>query len=307
MPIKIPKDIPAFKILEKKNVFVMDEKKAEAQEIRPLRIGIVNLMPTKEDTETQLFRMIGDSPIQLEPVLIQMKTYESKNTSKSHMDKFYVYFDEAKKDGLDGLIITGAPVEHMEFEEVAYWQELTQIMDWAKENIASTMLICWAAQAGLYHFYHIPKYPVPEKIFGIFKHTHSDNCEYLLRGLDDEFYLPHSRHTEVKKEDILKNKDLEILIESKLTGVHSATNKDRSLVFVTGHSEYDRETLANEYFRDKNKGLDIAVPKNYFPEDDDTKNPTMNWRANAGVFYRNWVNFVYQTTNYDIKKYRMTN
>lgn len=305
MPIKLPKDIPAFKVLQDKNVFVIDDKRAETQEIRPLRIGILNLMPTKEATETQILRMIGDSPIQLEPVLIKTKSYEAKNAPKSHMDKFYLTFDEAKKDGFDGMIITGAPVEHMKFEDVAYWQELAQIMDWCRWKVSSVFFICWGAQAGLYHFYGIPKYQTDKKIFGIFLHTHTDKCDFLLRGLDDEFFVPHARHTEVRKEDILKNPELEILIESQKAGTHLVANKDRSLVFAAGHAEYDRDTLSYEYFRDKEKGMDMQIPYNYFPNDDPEKTPKLNWRANAGVVYRNWINFIYQTTHYDIHEYRM--
>ena len=283
----------------------MGEQEAEKQEIRPIRIGILNLMPAKEITETQIFRMIGNSPIQIEPVLIKIKSYSPKNVAQSHMDKFYITFDEAKEQGLDGLIVTGAPIEEMPFEDVAYWEELVDIMNWCQGRVTSILFLCWGAQAGLYHFYNIPKYSLSKKIFGIFKHTHNGDCQYLLRGLDDEFFVPHSRHTEIKKKDIVKNKNLDILIESQEAGIHLLANKDRSFVFATGHAEYDRETLANEYLRDKNKGLDIAMPQNYFPNNDDGQNPTMNWRANAGVFYRNWINFVYQTTNYDIKKYRM--
>ena len=320
MPIKIPKDMPAFKILQEKNVFVMDEKEAEKQEIRPLRIGIVNLMPTKEETETQIFRMIGSSAIQLEPVLIKMGTYKPKNISKSHMDKFYVTFEEAKKDGLDGLIITGASVEHLEFKEVAYWQELTEIMDWAQKNITSTLFICWSAQACLYHFYGIKKYKLPEKKIGIFKHDHVSACptsqkkhgqnnwfacQDLLRGIDDELWIPHARYTEVKREDILKNNDLKILIDSEVAGPHLIINRDASFVLATGHFEYDRHTLDYEYKRDLKLGLNIGIPKNYYIDNDIEKLPKLTWRANAGVFYRNWINFVYQTTNYNIKKYRM--
>jgi len=307
MPIKLPKDIPAFKILQEKNVFVMDEKRAKSQEIRPLRIGIVNLMPTKEETETQIFRMIGGSPIQLEPVLIKMKTYESKNTSKSHMDKFYVYFDEVKKKGLDGLIITGASVEHLKFEDVAYWKELIDIMDWAKENITSTLFICWAAQACLYHFYGIKKYKLPEKKIGIFKHHHANNFQDLLRGIDDELWIPHARYTENKREDILKTNDLKIIIDSKEAGPHLIINDNASFVLAIGHFEYDRHTLDYEYKRDLKKGFNIKIPKNYYVNNDLKKLPKLAWRANAGVFYRNWINFIYQTTNYDIKKYRMKN
>jgi len=320
MPIKLPKDIPAFQILKKKNVFVMDEKRAKKQAIRPLRIGIVNLMPTKEETETQIFRMIGSGPIQLEPVLIKMRTYQSKNVSKSHMDKFYIDFEEAKKEGLDGLIITGASVELMQFEDVAYWDELVKIMEWAKDNITSTLLICWAAQACLYHFYGLNKKTFKNKKIGIFKHSHVSACpipqknnkknndfvcQDLLRGIDDELWIPHARYTEIPRKDILKINDLKILIDSKEAGPHLIINRDASFVLAMGHFEYDRHTLDYEYKRDLKKGLNIKVPKNYYVDNDATKLPKLNWRANAGVFYRNWINFIYQTTNYDIKKYRM--
>lgn len=307
MPIKLPKDIPAFKILRSKNVFVMDKKRAEKQEIRPIKIGIVNLMPTKEETETQIFRMIGGSPIQLEPILIKTKSYASKNVSKSHMDKFYVDFETAKKNGLDGLIITGAPVEHLKFEDVTYWQELVEIMDWAQENITSTLFLCWAAQACLYHFYGINKYKLPEKKIGIFKHYHVNDCQDLLRGIDDEIWIPHARYTESKKIDIEKIEDLKILIESKEAGPHLIINQDASFVMAMGHAEYDRHTLDYEYKRDTKLGLNIKIPINYYPNNDTKTLPKLTWRANAGVFYRNWINFVYQTTNYDIKKNRMNN
>ena len=301
MPIKLPKNIPAYKELKEKGVFIMNEDRAKTQEIRPLRIGIFNLMPTKEVTETQLFRMIGSSPLQIEPVLIRTSSYTPKNTSAQHLDDFYTTFDEVKKEGLDGLIITGAPVETLPFEKVAYWEELVELMNWADKHVSSTLFLCWGAQAGLYNFYGIPKHDLKEKTFGIFPHNHTQ-CQKLLRGLDDEFFVPHSRHTEIRKEDIEKHSELDILAESKSAGIYMVANKSRSQVFATGHPEYDRETLAKEYFRDKNRGLDIQVPENYFPNNDDTQTPILSWRANAEMFYRNWVNLVYQETPYDLKE-----
>lgn len=305
MPIIIKKSNPAFPILKAKNVFVMDTKRAETQEIRPLKIGILNLMPTKEKTATQLFRMIGNSPLQIEPILIKTASYESKNTSQSHLKQFYTTFSHIKKIGLDGLIITGAPVENLEFLEVQYWKEFTKIMDWAKENVCSTLFLCWAAQAGLYYHYGIKKYPLKKKKFGVFLHTHKHNCDFLLRGIDDYFYVPHSRHTKIRESEIEKISNLEILATTKNKEAYLIANKDRSAIFIIGHPEYDRETLALEYFRDKEKGLDIQMPYNYFPRNDDKQTPKLIWRANAEMFYNNWINFVYQTTHYDLQKCRM--
>ena len=305
MPIKIPKDIPAFKILEEKNVFVMDTERAENQDIRPLKIGILNLMPEKETTETQLFRMIGNSPLQIEPVLIKTTSYTPQNVSSLHLEKFYITFEEVQKQGLDALIITGAPVEQIPFEDVKYWQELETIMDWSHKYCCSTLFLCWGAQAGLHHFYGLEKHPVAHKVFGIFKHTHTHACPDLLRGMDDEFYVPHSYHTLIKKEDVQKISDLEILSETEDGKLHLVASKDRSLVFAFGHPEYDRERLAFEYLRDKDKGLDIHIPENCFPDNDPSQIPKLIWRANAETFFRNWINFVYQTTHYDIHKPRM--
>jgi len=306
MPIKLPKDLPAFAKLKEKKIFVMSNERAEAQDIRPLKIGLLNLMPTKETTETQIFRMIGSSPLQIEPILIQTETYSPKNVEKSHLEKFYTTFSEIQKRGLDGLIITGAPVEQMEFSDVLYWKELTEIRDWADKHICSTLYLCWAAQAKLYHHYGIQKHNTRQKVFGVFPHTHSKDCGFLLRGMDDEFFAPHSRHTEIRKKDVEKVDDLEILAESAQAGIYMLANKNRSSVLITGHPEYDRETLAIEYFRDKDKGLEINLPKNYFPFDDINQNPKLTWRANAETFYRNWINFVYQTTDFDIKGWRMS-
>ncbi len=303
MPIKIANDLPATDILNNENIFVMTETRAITQEIRPLEILILNLMPTKIDTETQLMRMLGNTPLQINISLMSTKSYESKNTPKSHLDSFYNTFDAYKNRKFDGLIITGAPVEHMPFEAVDYWDELCEIMEWSKSNVTSTFHICWGAQAALYYHYGIPKYDLKEKMFGIYEHyvVPEKKRKILLRGFDDKFYAPHSRHTEVRAEDIEKVPELEILAVSDEAGVYIVTAKSERQFFVTGHSEYDNITLANEYFRDKEKGLDIKVPKNYFENDDPTTEPKNTWRAHANLLYSNWLNyFVYQTTPYNI-------
>lgn len=301
MPIKIPQELPAYKVLHGENIFVMNDKRAMTQDIRPLKIAIVNLMPLKITSENQLLRYLSNTPLQVEIKLIQTKTYRSSNTPKEHLDKFYSYFDEIKDEKFDGLIITGAPVEQMEFEEVAYWDELKQIMEWSNTHVYSTLHICWGAQAGLYYHYGIPKYPLKEKLFGVFAHNVIDEKAELTRGLDDVFYAPHSRHSEVRKEDILKVPELKILSESEEAGVFMVATKDNRKVFVTGHLEYDRETLKSEYFRDKEKGLDIKIPKNYFPNDDVTKVPEMRWRGSAHIVFANWLNYcVYQNTPFNI-------
>ena len=301
MPIKIPQELPAYKVLHGENIFVMNDKRAMTQDIRPLKIAIVNLMPLKITSENQLLRYLSNTPLQVEIKLIQTKTYRSSNTPKEHLDKFYSYFDEIKDEKFDGLIITGAPVEQMEFEEVAYWDELKQIMEWSNTHVYSTLHICWGAQAGLYYHYGIPKYPLKEKLFGVFAHNVIDEKAELTRGLDDVFYAPHSRHSEVRKEDILKVPELKILSESEEAGVFMVATKDNRKVFITGHLEYDRETLKSEYFRDKEKGLDIKIPKNYFPNDDVTKVPEMRWRGSAHIVFANWLNYcVYQNTPFNI-------
>lgn len=301
MPIKIPEELPAYKVLHGENIFVMNDKRAMTQDIRPLKIAIVNLMPLKITSENQLLRYLSNTPLQVEIKLIQTKTYRSSNTPKEHLDKFYSYFDEIKDEKFDGLIITGAPVEQMEFEEVAYWDELKQIMEWSNTHVYSTLHICWGSQAGLYYHYGIPKYPLKEKLFGVFAHNVIDEKAELTRGLDDVFYAPHSRHSEVRKEDILKVPELKILSESEEAGVFMVATKDNRKVFVTGHLEYDRETLKSEYFRDKEKGLDIKIPKNYFPNDDVTKVPEMRWRGSAHIVFANWLNYcVYQNTPFNI-------
>ena len=303
MPIKIANDLPATDILNNENIFVMTETRAITQEIRPLEILILNLMPTKIDTETQLMRMLGNTPLQINISLMSTKSYESKNTPKSHLDSFYNTFDAYKNRKFDGLIITGAPVEHMPFEAVDYWDELCENMEWSKSNVTSTFHICWGAQAALYYHYGIPKYDLKEKMFGIYEHyvVPEKKRKILLRGFDDKFYAPHSRHTEVRAEDIEKVPELEILAVSDEAGVYIVTAKSERQFFVTGHSEYDNITLANEYFRDKERGLDIKVPKNYFKNDDPTTEPENTWRAHANLLYSNWLNyFVYQTTPYNI-------
>ncbi|MBE7032239.1 MAG: homoserine O-succinyltransferase [Ruminococcaceae bacterium] len=304
MPIKVSDSLPAIEILNNENIFVITETRALTQDIRPLEIAVLNLMPTKVETETQLLRVLGNTPLQINVQFIHTKTHISKNTSKSHIETFYKTFDDIKDSKFDGLIITGAPVETLEFEDVDYWEELCRIMEWSKENVTSTFHICWGAQAALYYHYGVPKHEVPEKVFGVFEHTIPAEKKHkiLLRGFDDTFYAPHSRHTCVDKEDILKVPSLEILAESKEAGVYIITDKNERRFFITGHSEYDADTLQKEYMRDANKGLDIKVPKNYFPDDDPGKDPIVKWRSHANLLYSNWLNyFVYQTTPYDIK------
>lgn len=301
MPIRIPDKLPATKQLRNENIFVMSEKKAMHQDIRPLKIVIANLMPTKITTETQLLRLLSNSPLQVEIDFLQMDTHESKNTPHEHLSAFYKTFDEIKKSKYDGMIITGAPVENMDFEEVDYWEELTEIMDWSKTNVTSTLHICWAAQAGLYYHYGVPKYPLSEKCSGVFKHKVNRRTAKLIRGFDNEFYAPHSRHTEVRAEDIKKVKELEILADSKEAGVYIVFTKGGRRIFVMGHSEYDANTLKDEYFRDLERGKNPSVPKHYFPDDNPAKKPMVLWRSHANLLFSNWLNyFVYQITPYDI-------
>ncbi len=303
MPIKIDGRLPAHKQLESENVFLMTEERAVAQDIRPLRILILNLMPTKVETETQLLRLLSNSPIQIEVELLQTATHESKNVSKEHMLKFYKVFDDVKDERFDGMVVTGAPVEHMDFEQVDYWDELCKIFEWSKTNVYSSFHICWGAQAALYYHYGLKKYPLESKKFGIFEHRSLDNLHPLMRGLDDTFYVPHSRHTEVRMEDISLIKDLQILSHSKEAGVHLVSDMECRNFYSTGHSEYDRDTLAKEYFRDVNKGLEINVPKNYFPDDNPDNTPEVKWRSAANIIFSNWLNyFVYQRTPYDLSK-----
>lgn len=301
VPIKVPDHLPAKEILTSENIFVMDESTAYKQDIRPLRIVILNLMPTKETTETQLLRLIGNTPLQVEAVLLHPKTHTSKNTSAEHLESFYKTFDEIENQYFDGMIITGAPVEQMEFEEVNYWEELTQIMDWSKLHVTSTFHICWAAQAGLYHHFGIPKYSLDEKMFGIYPHTLCKRNIPLLRGFDELFYVPQSRHTEVRRQDIAEIEELEIWSESEESGVYIVASKGGRQIFVTGHSEYDPTTLKYEYDRDKSKGLEVDVPKNYFPDDNPERIPLSTWRAHANLLYSNWLNYyVYQMTPYEL-------
>ena len=301
MPIKIPNELPATQVLQNENIFVMTETRAVSQDIRPLRIAILNLMPTKVVTETQLTRLLGNTPLQVEIELIHTTSHESKNTSKDHLLAFYKSFNDIKDQKFDGLIITGAPVEQMPFEEVEYWDELCRIMEWSKTNVYSTFHICWGAQAGLYYHYGIDKQPLDKKMFGVFKHTVDRKNTMLLRGFDDTFMVPHSRHTTVLREDIEKVPQLKIAASSEEAGVYAIYTEGGRQVFIAGHSEYDPDTLLKEYERDKNLGLPIDVPKNYFPGDDDTKEPIVTWRGHANLLYSNWLNyFVYQTTPFNL-------
>jgi len=304
MPIKVSDSLPAIEILNNENIFVITETRALTQDIRPLEIVVLNLMPTKIETETQLLRVLGNTPLQINVQFINTKTHVSKNTSKSHIETFYKTFDDIKDSKFDGMVITGAPVEKMDFEDVDYWEELCEIMEWSKTNVTSTFHICWGAQAALYYHYGVPKHHTEKKVFGVFPHTVVPEKKHkiLLRGFDDTFYAPHSRHTEVREEDILTVPSLEILAKSDDAGVYIITDKNERRFFITGHSEYDADTLKGEYFRDVNKGLDIDIPKNYFPDNDPNKDPIVKWRSHANLLYSNWLNyFVYQTTPYDIK------
>ncbi|MGN0680403.1 MAG: homoserine O-succinyltransferase [Candidatus Fimisoma sp.] len=303
MPIKIPVNLPAARTLEQENIFIINEKRATTQDIRPLRILILNLMPTKIVTETQLARLLGNTPLQIEMDLLKIEGREPKNTSKEHMITFYKTFSEVKDEFFDGMIITGAPVELMDFEEVEYWDELCEIMEWSKSHVYSTFHICWGAQAGLYYHYGIPKETLDEKLFGVFSHTVVHRGSILFRGFDDIFYAPHSRHTTVSRRNIDEVKELKVLAESPKAGVYALSNDGGRQIFIMGHSEYDTDTLAKEYFRDKEAGLPIHIPENYFPEDDDRREPICNWRSGANLLYSNWLNyFVYQATPYDVNK-----
>ena len=303
MPIRIDDALPAKQNLEIENIFVMSNMRADMQDIRPLKIIILNLMPTKLETETQLLRLLSNSPLQVDIDFLQVKSHVSKNVSKNHMDKFYKVFDDIKDNRYDGMIITGAPVEHLEYEEVDYWDELCEIMEWSKKNVYSTLHICWGAQAGLYYHYGIKKHKLDKKMFGVFKHRSLDVTHPLMRGLDDEYYVPHSRHTEIRRQDIAQVKELQIISYSDVAGVHIVSDMDCRQFFITGHSEYDRDTLAKEYFRDRAKGLDIDVPYGYFPNDDENRVPIMNWKSSASLIFSNWLNyFVYQKTPYDLSQ-----
>ncbi|WP_410512148.1 homoserine O-succinyltransferase [Paenibacillus sp. BR2-3] len=301
MPIKIPDSLPAKEVLSGENIFVMDESQAFHQDIRPLRIAILNLMPTKETTETQLLRLIGNSPLQVEVVLLHPRSHTSKNTSAEHLESFYKTFDEISHRRLDGLIVTGAPVEQMEFEDVNYWEELKEIFEWSKHHVTSTMHICWAAQAGLYHHFGVRKESLDEKCFGVFPHTVKSSNVKLLRGFDELFYVPHSRHTDVSREDIEATPELQILAESEEAGIYLVATHDGKQIFVTGHSEYDPFSLKWEYDRDVAKGMEVVLPKHYYPNDDPQRTPPAVWRAHANLLFANWLNYyVYQETPYDI-------
>ena len=301
MPIQIPNDLPATGILQNENIFVMPEDRATTQDIRPLEIVLLNLMPTKIVTETQLSRLLGNTPLQVHLELMHTTSHKSKNVSQEHLLTFYKSFDELKDRKFDGMVITGTPVENMPFEDVDYWDELCRIMEWTKTNVHSTFHICWGAQAGLYYHYGIQKHPLKEKMFGVFKHKADYKRSILLRGFDDEFWVPHSRHTTVLREDIEKVPGLRIIASSEEAGVYAIMSREGRHIFITGHSEYDADTLNREYVRDKNLGLPIHVPQNYFPNDDDTQEPIVRWRSHANLLYSNWLNyFVYQTTPYDI-------
>ena len=302
MPIKVPNELPAVKTLADENIFVMTDTRAITQDIRPLKILVLNLMPKKTETETQLSRLLGNSPLQVELELIHTKTHQSKHVTQEYLLAFYKTFDDVKHRKFDGMIITGAPVEKIPFEEVEYWDELCEIMEWSKTHVTSTFHICWGAQAGLYYHYGLKKRDLGEKLFGIYKHKAEYKKSILLRGFDDEFSVPHSRYTTVLREDIEKVPQLKILASSPEAGVYITTTENGKQIFVTGHSEYDPDTLKNEYLRDVNAGIDIKVPKNYFPDDDPAKEPIVSWRSHANLLYSNWLNyFVYQTTPYDIE------
>ena len=301
MPIRIPNDLPAAEVLQQENIFVMTHNRAVTQDIRPLEIVVLNLMPTKIVTETQLTRLLGNTPLQVHLELMHTSSHRSKNVSQEHLLTFYKTFDELKDRKFDGMVITGAPVEKMKFEDVDYWEELCRIMEWSKTHVHSTFHICWGAQAGLYYHYGINKKPLPEKLFGVFPHTADYKRSILLRGFDDTFYVPHSRHTTVDRADIEKVPGLKILASSEEAGVYAVMNKEGHQIFITGHAEYDPLTLQTEYLRDKNQGLPIRVPENYYPNDDDTQEPIVRWRGHANLLFSNWLNyFVYQTTPYDI-------
>ncbi len=300
MPIKIPDSLPATSTLEGENIFVMTEFRAMHQDIRPLSLLILNLMPTKIVTETQLLRKLSNSPLQVEVELLHMSSHVSHNTDAGHLSSFYTTFDQIRHKKYDGMIITGAPVENLDFTDVDYWPELEEIMNWTRTNVFSTLHICWGAQAGLFHHYHIPKYTLPEKLFGVFPHTAVKKQSPLFRGFDDEFFVPHSRYTENHEEDILAIPELELLAISPDAGVFAVKSEDNRRFFITGHPEYDPETLGLEYFRDVDKGLEIAPPANYFPDDDPKQTPIVRWRSAAQLFYTNWLNYyVYQSTPYD--------
>ncbi|WP_339737104.1 homoserine O-succinyltransferase [uncultured Sunxiuqinia sp.] len=301
MPLNIPDQLPAIELLREENIFVIDKTKASHQDIRPLKIVILNLMPLKISTETDLLRLLSNTPLQVEIDFLKIKGHKHKNTSAEHMRAFYTTFDKIRKNKYDGMIITGAPVEQLPFEEVTYWQEMKEILDWSAHHVTSSLFICWGSQAALYHFYGIPKYSLDKKMFGVFKHRVSDNKIPIFRGFDDEYFVPHSRHTEIRKEDIDSVPELEIISTSEDSGVNMLMAKNGRQFFITGHSEYSRNTLSNEYFRDLKKKLPIEIPKNYFPNDDPAEKPNMKWRSAANLLFTNWLNYyVYQETPYNL-------
>lgn len=308
MPIRISQDLPAYQILQNENIFVMTHDRAEQQDIRPLKILILNIMPKKIETETQILRLLSNTPLQVDIELMHVASHVSKNTSLSHLETFYTTFGEIRDKHYDGMIITGAPVEHLPYEQVDYWDEICQIMEWSKTHVFSTLHICWAAQAGLYYHFGIPKYPLAQKMFGIFPHVVEVEHSLLLKGFDECFYVPHSRNTEVRRADIEQVSQLEILTSSPMSGVHIVANKNGRQYFITGHSEYDRDTIAQEYFRDRDKGIDIQIPYHYFPEDDPTRTPRVTWRCHANLMFSNWLNYcVYQRTPYNLDELSVRN
>ncbi len=301
MPLNIPDKLPAIELLRKENIFVIDETRAAHQDIRPLKLVILNLMPLKITTETDLLRLLSNTPLQVEIDFLKICGHEHKNTSAEHMETFYTTFDKISKNKYDGMIITGAPVEQLPFEAVTYWDEMKEIMDWSTKNVTSSMFICWAAQASLFHFYGVPKYPLDKKMFGVFKYKVSDNKLPIFRGFDDEYYVPQSRHTEIRAEDIDKVDELHILSQSKESGVNMLMARSGKQIFITGHSEYSRDTLNNEYQRDAQKGLPIEIPRNYYPDNDPTQKPLLKWRSSANLLFTNWLNYyVYQKTPYNL-------
>ncbi|MBO5264559.1 MAG: homoserine O-succinyltransferase [Ruminococcus sp.] len=308
MPIRISSELPAFKTLMNENIFVMSKERAEHQDIRPLKVVILNIMPKKIETESQLLRLLSNTPLQVDIDLLHVASHVSKNTSLNHLSSFYKTFDEIKNTRYDGMIITGAPVELLDYEQVDYWDEICRIMEWSITHVFSTLHICWAAQAGLYYHFGIPKYPLDKKMFGIFPHkTEVENCQ-LLRGFDDVFFVPHSRNSEIRREDIEKVSQLEILTSSDISGVHIVANKNGRQYFITGHSEYDRDTIANEYFRDMQKGIDIQLPYNYFPDDNPNNTPKFSWRCTANLMFSNWLNYcVYQLTPFNLEELDIRN
>lgn len=301
MPIRVANDLPAKKIIEEENIFMMDENRAMTQDIRPLEIAILNLMPLKEATEVQMLRSLSNTPLQIHITFLTTESYVGKNTAKSHLDQFYLTFEDVKDKKFDGLIITGAPVENLEYDEVVYWDELCKIMEWSKTNVTSTLHICWGAQAGIYYHFGIKKIPLPEKMFGIFEHKVHNRREPLVRGFDDVFYIPHSRHTTISPEEVRADERLTVLADSEKAGICIAMANNGRQIFVFGHPEYDRMTLDTEYKRDLGKGLDIKMPENYYPNNNPDEKPLLLWRAHCNTMYSNWLNYyVYQVTPYDM-------